>query len=78
MSEVPTEVRLQASAMAHLSWANTDDREARTAPGRRAAEERFLKLAGGDPVKAASLRKAFYQSMAAKSVAARRARKAGA
>lgn len=34
------------------SWANTQDRTARTAKGRRALEDKFLTEAGGDPVRA--------------------------
>jgi len=68
--------------MAHLSWANTEDRSARTAPARAARDRRFLELAGGDPVRAASLRKAFFVEMALRSAKARRrnreAREAGA
>jgi hypothetical protein len=60
---------------AHRSWANTDDRGARTAKARAAAEARFLTQARGDPIKAAHLREEFYAGMAAKSVAARRKRK---
>lgn len=61
---------------AHVSWANTADRTARTAPGRAALEQKFLDQADGDPVRAAHLRKAYYQRLALKSAAARRARKA--
>ena len=62
---------------AHLSWAKTSDRTARTAPARAALEQRFLDEAGGDPVRAAHLRKAYFQRLALKSAAARRAKKAG-
>ena len=61
---------------AHVSWANTTDRTARTAPARAAAEQKFLDQAGGDPVRAAHLRKAHFQRLALKSAEARR-RKAG-
>lgn len=67
---------LWGSLGAHLSWGKTTDRSARTAPARRAAEQRFLDLAEGDPVRAEHLRKAHYKMMAMRSVAARRARKA--
>lgn len=76
MSEVPAEVRLFASAAAHKGWAECEDRTARTRPGREALEAKFVREAGGDPVRAASLRKAYYKRLAAKSVASRRAKAA--
>lgn len=39
------ERKLRAQLGAHISWANTSDRTARTAPGSRAAEARFEKQA---------------------------------
>ena len=39
------ERRLRAQLGAEISWANTADRTARTAPGSRAAEARFEKQA---------------------------------
>lgn len=57
---------------AHISWANTKDRAARTAPARAAQEQRFLDEADGDPVRAAHLRKAYFQRLAMKSAQARR------
>jgi hypothetical protein len=60
---------------AHVSWANTADRSARTAPARAALEQKFLDQAGGDPVRAAHLRKAHFTRLALKSAQARRARK---
>jgi len=62
---------------AHVSWANTTDRTARTAPARAALEQKFLDQADGDPVRAAHLRKAYYARLALKSVQARRARAGG-
>ena len=67
---------------AHLSWANTEDRAARTAPARRALLDKFEKLADPDGVllpaerakRAESLRKAHYSAMALKSARARRRR----
>lgn len=38
----PEERRLRAKLGAETSWANTVDRTARTAPGSRAAEARFV------------------------------------
>jgi hypothetical protein len=37
----PSERVLQARMAAHISWAKTDDRSARTAPARKAALARF-------------------------------------
>jgi hypothetical protein len=37
----PAERSLRARIAVHTSWANTSNRSARTAPGRRAAMERF-------------------------------------
>lgn len=66
------ERRLRASIAAHESWASTPDRSARTAPARRALEQRFLDAAGGDPVRAEHLRRAHFQRLALKSAQARR------
>ncbi|QWC85537.1 hypothetical protein KLP28_01775 [Nocardioidaceae bacterium] len=60
---------------AHASWAATPDRAARTAPARAALDQKFLDEAGGDPVRAAHLRKAYYARLALKSAQARRARR---
>jgi hypothetical protein len=62
---------------AHSKWAQCDDRTAATAPARAALEQRFLDEAGGNPARAANLRKAYYLRLARASVAARRARKVG-
>lgn len=67
-----TERRLVASIAAHESWAATPDRSARTAPARRALDQKFLDAAGGDPVRAEHLRKAHFQRLALKSAASRR------
>lgn len=72
MAFTPSERKLNASAAAHTSWANTPDRSARTAPARRALDAKFLEQAGGDPVRAAHLRKAYFQRLALKSAKARR------
>lgn len=69
---------LAASALAHRGWAATTDRTARTTNGRAAAEQRFLDQADGDPVRAASLRKAWYAELALKSAEARRVKRRGA
>jgi hypothetical protein len=70
--------QLAGSKGGHLSWFNTLDRTARTAPARAALEQRFLDEADGDHVRAAHLRKAFYKDLALKSAKARARRKAGA
>lgn len=72
MSLTPTEKSLRASIAAHESWAATPDRSARTAPARRALDEKFLEEAGGDPKRAEHLRKAHFQRLALKSAQSRR------
>lgn len=67
---------LEARAIAHKSWGNTENRTARTANGRNAFQNKFLAEAGGDPRRAESLRKAFYARLALASVTARRRRSA--
>jgi hypothetical protein len=62
---------------AHLSWAATADRSARTAPARAALDRKFLDQAGGDPVRAAHLRKAHFARLALRSAEARRRKAAG-
>lgn len=70
---------------AHVSWANTADRTARTAPAVRAAMARFEKQVDPDGVlppeerakRAASARKAYFTRLALKSHAARRKTRAG-
>ncbi|WP_375003712.1 hypothetical protein [Aeromicrobium sp. CTD01-1L150] len=64
--------RLVASLAAHTSWANTPNRTARTAPARAALDAKFMAEAGGDPLRAASLRQAHYKRLALKSAQARR------
>ena len=65
---------LAARMAAHHSWAVTEDRPARTANARNALENKFLAEAGGDPVRAKSVRKAYYARLALKSAQARRRR----
>lgn len=67
-----SEQALAKSIAAHTSWANTEDRTARTARAREAMEQKFLTEAGGDPQRAEHLRKAYFQSLALKSAQARR------
>lgn len=61
-----------AQIAAHTSWANTENRSARTAPARHALEQKFLDAAAGDPVRAEHLRLAHYKRLALKSVQSRR------
>src|SRR5215475_2290758 len=72
MPLTPAERSLRGKIAVETSWANTEDRTARTAKARRALEQKFLDAAGGDPVKAEHLRKAHYARMALKSAQARR------
>lgn len=65
-------VSLERSAAAHFSWANTPNRSARTAPARAARDAKFLEQAGGDPVRAAHLKAAYFKQLAAKSAKSRR------
>ncbi|HUE33210.1 MAG TPA: hypothetical protein VMQ38_10025 [Mycobacterium sp.] len=76
MATTPAELSLARSMAAHESWGKTDDRSARTAKARQAADERFLALADGDLKRAESLRKAHYKRMVLKSIAARKAKAA--
>jgi hypothetical protein len=70
---------------AHTSWANTNDRSARTAPARKALLERFEREVDPDGVlppeerarRADAARKAYYTKLALKSSQARRRRNAG-
>jgi hypothetical protein len=68
----PADRRLIGQIAAHTKWANTTDRTAATAAARRALEAKFLAQADGDPVRAASLRKAHFARLAFASVKARR------
>ena len=68
----PAERRLGAQIAAHESWAATTDRTARTAPARRALEQKFLDAADGDPVRAEHLKRAYFARLALKSAQARR------
>ncbi|WP_395728950.1 hypothetical protein [Nakamurella sp.] len=82
LSLTPEERTLRARAAAHDSWANTNDRTARTAAGREAADRRFLDQVDPNRVlpkaererRALHARKAFYAKLALKSARARRLR----
>jgi hypothetical protein len=68
------ERRLRARLASHESWANTENRTERTAPARKALDAKFLAEADGDPVRAKSIRKAYYARLAFQSAKARKAR----
>jgi hypothetical protein len=71
-ASTPSERQLGARIAAHESWANTENRSARTAPARAAQDQKFLDAAHGDPVRAAHLRKAHFARLALKSAQSRR------
>jgi hypothetical protein len=71
-SPFSAERRLAARIGAEISWANTPNRSARTAPARAALDRKFLEQAGGDPVRAEHLRKAHFAKLSLKSAQARR------
>lgn len=72
MSSTQSE-RIQAARIAaHESWAATPDRSARTAPARRALEQKFLDAADGDPVRAEHLKRAHFARLGLKSARSRR------
>jgi hypothetical protein len=73
-----SERHLVAQIAAHSSWANTEDRSARTASARAALGQKFLDEANGDPARAQHLRKAYYARLALKSAKARRAARSAA
>jgi hypothetical protein len=70
----PAERSLRGKIAVETSWANTENRSARTANARRAFDAKFLEQAGGDPQRAEHLRKAHYARLALKSAQARRRR----
>lgn len=74
MSDTPTdnERSLVGRAAAHASWARTADRTARTAAARAALDEKFLREADGDPIRARHLRKSHFALLALKSARSRR------
>ena len=75
MPEVSRKKSLQHQSAVYKSWANTEDWTARTSHGRKAFEDKFLKQSGGDPKRAAALRKHFFKELARKSTIARARRK---
>lgn len=78
----PTERVLRARMAAHMSWANTSDRTARTEPGRKALRSKFEREVDPEGVlpeaerqrRAESARKAHFTRLALKSAQARRRR----
>lgn len=82
MSTTSNERSLQGKLAAHTSWAQTENRSARTLPARQKFYESFERkvdpegrMSPADRAKAAeSARKAFYTQMALKSAKARRRR----
>lgn len=80
----PSERKLRAQVAAHTSWANTEDRTARTAAGTKALLDKFErdvdpdgKLPPAERAKRAeSARKAHFARLAFKSAQARRLKKA--
>jgi hypothetical protein len=72
MPRAQTELRLLGQLGAETSWSRTEDRPARTAAARAAADARFLREAGGDPQRAEHLRRAHFRRLALKSVRSRR------
>jgi hypothetical protein len=60
---------------AHISWANTPDRSARTKPARDALFAKLLAEADGDPQRAKHLWKAHFTRLALKSAQSRRKRR---
>ena len=74
MTMTPTERVQRSKEAAHARWGRTVDRTAATAPARKGMKDKWLREAGGDPVRAESLRKAHYARMTRLSIAARRRR----
>lgn len=80
-----SERTLRARLAAHSSWANTENRTARTAAATAASMSRFERQVDPDGVldpaerarRADSARKAYYTRLAFKSVKARRAKATG-
>ena len=57
---------------AEISWANTEERAARTKPARDGLRAKFLAESGGDPIRAEHLWNAHFLKLAHKSREARR------
>jgi hypothetical protein len=78
MPELTSELSRKNRRSAYISWGNTKDRTARTANARKGFEEKFLREADGDPLRAEALRKAFYIDLINKSVETRKRRRQAA
>lgn len=84
MTLTPSERKLRAQIAAHTSWANTEDRTARTAAGTAALVGKFERQVDPDGTldpserarRAESARKAHFARLAFKSAQARRLKKA--
>ncbi|WP_319454247.1 MULTISPECIES: hypothetical protein [unclassified Mycobacterium] len=82
----PSERRIVGQIGAHKSWSQTEDRSARTAPGRQAFLDKFEQQVDPDGIlppaerakRAEHARKEFFQRLALKSAQARRRRGAAA
>jgi hypothetical protein len=74
MPLTPAEKSLRGKIAVETSWANTENRPARTANAREAFEDKFLAEADGDPRRAEHLRKAYYARLALQSAKARKRR----
>lgn len=82
----PSERKLRAQIAAHTSWANTDDRQARTANGTAALLSKFEREVDPDGIlpaderarRAESARKAHFARLAFLSAQARRQRREAA
>lgn len=80
MAATAEERRLSAQLASHASWAQTPDRQARTAPAREAMQARFERevdpdgvlLAHERAVRAEHARKAYYARLALRSSTSRR------
>lgn len=80
---MPSQASTVASMLAHLSWAKTKSRSDRTAPARRAMQERFEREVDADGVmtpdgraKAVeNARRAYYRRLALASAEARRVKR---
>lgn len=72
----PSEISQAMRAASLYSWGLTEDRTKRTANARAKFQESFLVEADGDPVRAESLRKAYYAKLALKSAQTRRRNRA--
>jgi hypothetical protein len=78
----PSERSLRGALGAHISWAHTEDRTARTAPARNAFNDRFEREVDPDGKlspserarRAESARRAYFTRLALQSAKARRRR----